>query len=155
MKPKPSVVISIVVKIAGYAKSVILGSHRTRIDIAYLVIEGVEHIPRLEGKNKPHRVGHISDTAATHGLFANHADVDQHPEDKARTQFVERLDVEGTDGRVEFAADVELNVTQSATHAGTLADRSIRRRWGCHCYHRGQEERLDGKMRHRLQRLER
>jgi len=42
-------------------------------------------------------------------LFADHADVDEDPENKAWAELVEGFDVEGADGGVEFASDEELN----------------------------------------------
>jgi len=41
-------------------------------------------------------------------LFADHADVDEDPENEAWTELVKGFDVEGTDGGVEFASDEEL-----------------------------------------------
>jgi len=44
-------------------------------------------------------------------LFADHADVDEDPENKAWAELVEGFDVEGADGGVEFASDEELKST--------------------------------------------
>lgn len=48
-------------------------------------------------------------------LLAQHADIDQDPEDEAWTQLIEGLDVERPDRRVQFASNVELRDTMSIT----------------------------------------
>jgi hypothetical protein len=53
MKPKPSLVISIVVKSAGYIISV--AGHGYRGDVgSYLIVKTISDIPGLEGQDQPH-----------------------------------------------------------------------------------------------------
>lgn len=41
-------------------------------------------------------------------LLADHADIDERPQNHAWAQFVERLEIQRADGRVELAPDKEL-----------------------------------------------
>jgi len=41
-------------------------------------------------------------------LLANHADVDEDPENEAWAELIKGFDVEGADGGVKFASDEEL-----------------------------------------------
>lgn len=75
----------------------------------YLVVETIKHIPGLECEHKPHGIGNFVKPATAHGLFTNHADVDEHPEHEARTKLIEGFDIKGTDGRVQLATNVELD----------------------------------------------
>ncbi len=47
------------------------------------MIERVYDVERLENENKPHRVGDIDQTAPTCCLLANHANIDERPQDQA------------------------------------------------------------------------
>lgn len=75
----------------------------------YLVVETIEHIPGLECEHEPHGIGNLVKPATTHSLFANHADVNEHPEHEAGTKLVEGLDIKGANGRVQLATNVELD----------------------------------------------
>ena len=78
-------------------------------------------------------------------MFADHADVDEDPENKAWAELVEGFDVEGADGGVEFTSDEEL---KSIVRLGK--DSSIiyaRRRSYFPSYHQEQGERQSGRRR--------
>jgi hypothetical protein len=75
---------------------------------AYLVVQRVNNVPHLESKYKPEGVGYLCETTAPDGLLAEHADIDEPPEDHARSELIERLEIKGADGRVQFASDEEL-----------------------------------------------
>jgi hypothetical protein len=47
----------------------------------YLIVKTISDIPGLEGQDQPHGVCDFVKTSTTCGLFANHADVDENPED--------------------------------------------------------------------------
>ncbi|KAI3481015.1 hypothetical protein L1887_56841 [Cichorium endivia] len=65
--------------------------------------EGVGDVPEVESADEGHGVGDA--TAQLDVLVAGAADVENGPEDEARTELVERLDVERADARVELASD--------------------------------------------------
>jgi len=67
---------------------------------SYLVVQTVGNIPSLECKHQPHGVCYLAEPSSTRRLFADHADIDKDPKDETRPEFIERLDVERTDGRV-------------------------------------------------------
>jgi hypothetical protein len=50
----------------------------------------------------------VSKTARASGLLAEHADVNEDPEDKPWAKLVEVFDAKGADGGVEFMPDEEL-----------------------------------------------
>jgi len=114
MNPKPSVVMSIVVKIAGCARQEIISDKierkvdgwRCNID---LVVQPICDIPALEGQYKPHRVSDMMQTSMTRSLFACHANVDQDPKNKPWSELIERFDIEIPNRRVKFSADEELD----------------------------------------------
>ena len=74
-----------------------------------LIVQSICNIPGLECEYEPHGVGHICKASTTHSLLADHACVDQYPEDEARAELIERLDIEGSDGRIQLAPDIPLN----------------------------------------------
>ena len=90
---------SIVVKMAGWGRIEKETRHGMVVG-TYLVIETIKHIPRLEGEDKPHGICNLVKSATPHGLFANHADVDEHPEYETGTKLVEGFDIKGTNGWV-------------------------------------------------------
>jgi len=45
-----------------------------------LVVQSIGNIPCLKCDHEPHRVGDLGEAASAHGLFANHTDVDENPE---------------------------------------------------------------------------
>ena len=95
-----------VVKIAGYTEGWV-GYIPNRLHMfAHLVVESVNDVPRLECKDEPHGIGDVA--TATDSLLTRHANVDEHPKDEAGTELIERLEVKGANGWVQFAADVEL-----------------------------------------------
>lgn len=59
----------------------------------YLVVQRIQDVKCLEDKNQPHGVCHVVESATPDSLFAQHADINEDPEDKTRPEFVERLDV--------------------------------------------------------------
>ena len=63
-------------------------------NLAYLVVKTVCDVPTLEGEHQPHGIGHVCNTTTTRSLFAKHADVDEDPQNQARPEFIEGLDVE-------------------------------------------------------------
>jgi hypothetical protein len=75
---------------------------------AYLVVQRVDDVPQLESKYEPEGVGYLRETTAPDGLLAEHADIDEHPEDHARSELVERLEIKGADGGIQFASNEEL-----------------------------------------------
>ena len=48
----------------------------------------------MEAKNKNHRIR--QGTATANVLFAGHTNVDECPKNQARAEFIERLEVKGT-----------------------------------------------------------
>ena len=71
--------------------------------MSYLVIEAIGDVPGLESQDQPHRVCDFVKSSATGGLFANHANVNENPEDESGSKFIEGLDVKGTNRRIQFA----------------------------------------------------
>ena len=80
----------------------------------YLIVQRIDDVPRLEREDEPEGVGHLREPATPDGLLAEHADVDQHPQDHARPELVEVFEIKRTDGRVQFASDEELRRGVSA-----------------------------------------
>ena len=74
----------------------------------HLVVETVDNIPRLEGKDQPERVGDMAETTPANSLFAKHSNVDKDPKNKAGTEFIEGLDIERSDRRIKLPSDEEL-----------------------------------------------
>ena len=76
-----------------------------------LVVKRVDDIVRVENQDEDHRGRHVATKPAP--LLAGHRDVDEDPEDEARPELVERLDVERADRRVELATHPELTGDQA------------------------------------------
>ena len=74
----------------------------------YLVVERVYDIEDLETSGEPHRVCDLIQATAPDGLLANHADVDEEPKDETRSEFIERLEVKGSNRGVQLPANEEL-----------------------------------------------
>ena len=53
----------------------------------HLVINGVSNIPQVEHKDKDHRICQCAPTSNI--LLASHTDIDEGPEDQARSEFIE------------------------------------------------------------------
>jgi hypothetical protein len=96
---------SIVVKIAGYPEWEEEKSGEERTD---LVVEPIGYIECLKGENEPHGIGNVSETTTSCSLLACHADIDEYPKDESRPEFIERFDIERSDGRIEFSTDEKL-----------------------------------------------
>lgn len=71
----------------------------------HLIIQRIHNVPGLESEDQPHRICDILEATAPDGLFASHADVDENPEDEARPELIESLDVEPADVRVQLTAN--------------------------------------------------
>jgi len=78
-----------------------------RFKSAYLVVNRIRDIPQMEPKDENHRI--CQRTTASNVLLASHTDIDECPKDQTRSEFIERLEVEGADRWVQFTADVELS----------------------------------------------
>src|ERR1700722_653797 len=94
MNPKPSVVMSMVVKIAGCGEHEESDENVVTVMTTYLVVKSISDVPSLKGKDEPHRVCDAVYATAAGSLLARHTDVDENPENKSWTEFIERLDIE-------------------------------------------------------------
>jgi hypothetical protein len=74
----------------------------------YLVVQRINDVPHLEREYEPEGIGYLCETTTPDGLLAEHADIDEPPEDHAWSEFVERFEVKRTDRRIQFAPDEEL-----------------------------------------------
>ena len=61
---------------------------------AHFIIETICNIESLEEKHQPHRIRNLAETISSHGLFANHTDVNQNPKDQTGAKLIERFDIE-------------------------------------------------------------
>jgi hypothetical protein len=55
----------------------------------HLIVEAIGNVPHMESENDPHGVSDICEASTPDGLLAQHADIQQSPEDKTWPDFVE------------------------------------------------------------------
>ena len=101
MKPKPSVVMSMVVKMAGWV--LLKPCEHVSMGRTDLVVQSIGDVADLEEQDEPHGVCDVA--AAAEGLFAGHADVNERPEDQAGAQLVEGLELSKLDRIIEKGQD--------------------------------------------------
>ena len=74
----------------------------------HLVVEPISYIQSLKSENEPHGISNMRETTTSGSLLADHADINEYPKDESRPQFIERFDIERSDGRIEFSTDEKL-----------------------------------------------
>ena len=65
----------------------VLAEIKTESNGAYLVVNRICDIPQVEEKDEHHRIRQLA--TPSNVLFASHTDVDEGPEDQARSKFIE------------------------------------------------------------------
>jgi hypothetical protein len=85
-----------------------------------LVVEAICNIPKLESKDEPHGICDILKTTTADSLFACHADVDEHPEDETRTQFIEGLEIKRANRGIELPSDEPLYICEMSGNADII-----------------------------------
>ena len=78
-----------------------------------LVIQRIGNVPALEGEDEPHRIGDAGQgqgvrLGATNCLFACHGQVDEGPQNHARTEFIEGFHFKRANRGAELATNEPL-----------------------------------------------
>jgi hypothetical protein len=104
MKPKPSVVMSIVVKMAVWVPQASKTRENKETWHAYLIQKSVENVVELEHANQEDGGRDSTELVLLH----NARNVDDDPADQPRTQLAEKLPIKAANARVQLAADVQV-----------------------------------------------
>jgi len=130
MNPKPSVVMSIVVKTEVYpGRMKGAGSARCwdrQLPVAcstHLVVYGIDDIDGLHDKDQPHARSDVGESTESDALLAQASDVEHEPKDETGTELVELLDVElGEAGRSRVKGSTHEELATESSVTGCVLD---------------------------------